>query len=78
MLLSIGLESLYGRSDSRILIKILIILFNLMAGVAESLEKGYDCARIIDFELFLWEEVARGFTLKGLDILKLELLSIVG
>lgn len=78
MFLRISQESLHGRSDSRILIKILIILFNLMAGVAESLEKGYDCVRIIDFELFLWKEVARGFTLKGLDIIKLELLSFVG
>jgi hypothetical protein len=71
--LLIGFESLLRKLDFGILLNSLFILINFMPGVVVSLGTLLDNLRLSDFELFLWEHVAQGFTLKSLDVLSLKM-----
>jgi hypothetical protein len=71
--LLIAKESLLRKLDFRILLNSLIILVNLIPGVVVSLGKLLDYLRLSYLELLLWEHVAQGITLKGIDVLLQEL-----
>ena len=61
-----------------ILLKSLIILVNLMPCIVIILGKLLHCLRLSDLELFLWEHVGHRLTLKGFNVLSLELLALGG
>lgn len=49
-----------------------------MSGVIKSLRKNLEYLRLRDLLINLWEQVGHGFTLKGMDVLFLELLCLDG